>query len=793
MGTPKKEQYIFLQALCNALDLDSGKFVSIYRIVFNEKTLFTAYCEIAKKKSCFLWSKINQSFGLRAIYSWKLKRVVEKLKFSKYKVSSPKKILKDSLSLTIIPILDRVVVHSIYMILLWVLQGIRIDAGKENSLSMSHRTRFSFCSSTQNKSVHFVLFEMQTWTFCSWLIKLKIDKLFNQMNKIRFFNILREVVESKDFFSVISHIIKIDFFVRWIEGVDTWILKSNLFGFLLANVYFYKFDEFVKIKLKRSLFKSSYQKIISVRLKKHWRFTYLSKSKLNKRAKKSKNNTIFKDLGYPKILHDEAFELSTLYVRIYYVRYLSHIMFGVRGFKNTAFVVIKECFFFIKYNLNFDLKVMRFYNLRTSKVEWLNFKILNSKVSNNKNSLCLNTKKKMFVCSSQNVFGFFFKKNMFLRVDELLAGLARKVFLNKAVSQVGKESIVNIIVTAIKSIFLRNTKKGLRRIPYWNTRTQKFISKRYLNILIESKYNWAYTNELKKAFGQNLIVQNSLYSLKRLSYNHGCRKPKIKKKIFYRLHHKNAKEFMFAKSMRALKQNSILRFFISQRILFSKMRLWGMVNLRTSKPVVCHFVLKYNDIQIVEFFKSKATNLLHYYRLVVNYSWLKTQVNYRMRRSLLCTIAKKHKKSLKEVVRLMGRNASIFALNNKGNLQLVNRFWTSAEINSYSSGPVLLLDFFQEYAESIQCPAKIFVFKAFYQKCYFINCFERVCVTHSVKLLFKKIKQTFSAFIFKKYKRKMFSFKSLAFVFGASQISLCDTHNLALYQTQLSLNNFKGR
>lgn len=63
MGTPKKGQLLFIQALYNALDLDSGKFLNLYKIVFDNKILFIAYNEILYKNKCFIpLGKNNRSF-----------------------------------------------------------------------------------------------------------------------------------------------------------------------------------------------------------------------------------------------------------------------------------------------------------------------------------------------------------------------------------------------------------------------------------------------------------------------------------------------------------------------------------------------------------------------------------------------------------------------------------------------------------------------------------------------------------------------------------------------------------
>ena len=60
MGIPKKEQFVFLQALYSILDIGSGKLISLYKVAFDEKALFIAYIAVLKKKRFFLGVERNE-------------------------------------------------------------------------------------------------------------------------------------------------------------------------------------------------------------------------------------------------------------------------------------------------------------------------------------------------------------------------------------------------------------------------------------------------------------------------------------------------------------------------------------------------------------------------------------------------------------------------------------------------------------------------------------------------------------------------------------------------------------
>ena len=151
------------------------------------------------------------------------------------------------------------------------------------------------------------------------------------------------------------------------------------------------------------------------------------------------------------------------------------------------------------------------------------------------------------------------------------------------------------------------------------------------------------------------------------------------------------------RSTSGIKQNLRPRLFIPQNAIINRMRQWGMINQKINKPIACNALLKYHDIQFIEHFKSKAKSLLEYYRPASNYYWIKTQVNYHMRWSLLFTIARKHKKNLADIVKLFGKNANMYIQNKKSEIELVAGFLTPNEINNYASGFTFLRDPIEDY------------------------------------------------------------------------------------------------
>ena len=116
------------------------------------------------------------------------------------------------------------------------------------------------------------------------------------------------------------------------------------------------------------------------------------------------------------------------------------------------------------------------------------------------------------------------------------------------------------------------------------------------------------------------------------------------------------------------------------------MREWGMTDQNVNKPTANTSIFKHHDINIIHHYKSKAIGVLEYYKPAINFYWLKKQVDYHMRYSLLFTLARKHRKSVSKIISLIGRNASIYVQTSKNAFKKVASFLISSDIQNYKKG-----------------------------------------------------------------------------------------------------------
>jgi hypothetical protein len=129
-------------------------------------------------------------------------------------------------------------------------------------------------------------------------------------------------------------------------------------------------------------------------------------------------------------------------------------------------------------------------------------------------------------------------------------------------------------------------------------------------------------------------------------------------------------------------------------------------------------------------------------------------------------MARKHKKSLKEIIKLFSKNMCVYGQNKIGELKLIIRFLTSHEIGNYCFSFIALEYTVEKNADIKQFLIRFFLFKVVYKNCCIKSCSKKVIALHHVKSLYKKILRIVSSFFVKKYKAKKLSFKALKFTFS---------------------------
>lgn len=840
-GAPKKEQLEFVQALYNTFDEGSGKFKNLHKVAFDEKTLLMAYNETSKKKGSMTPGGGEQQ-SLDGANHETFKIIAEKLKLSQYKIGASRKILipkKDTdekKPLTIMSPWDKVVAYSIYMTLLYLYEGNNIVSDRNDRpkidlkpifLSSSHGLR-------TNRSCHTALNELQTWGLCSWFVKLDIKKFFDKTNEKRLLNILRENIEDEHLLSLIQQMLNAKILINELgdgamEGAGIGIPQGNPLSPLLANIYLHKFDEFVKTKIKESWNKSDPQKYGSAMSKEYYRFTYVKVNELKNAKTQKQKNKLKRELKRQKVKDarvagirrqpvtdkSQLKETGQVYHRVYYVRYADDFIFGIRGPKSLAIQVREECSFFIKSDLRLELKFANLYHAKTDRVKYLGFEVRvpsakETRVSRLKENIAfsklrnrIKQRKKILGDKWGNLLDRTLRNKMSLQVNEILGGISKKILVDKAVDQVTSKTLLTMIAKATEEMLLENKKESKitpdkdkinsAKVNTSSLKNQEHIKRWRSDILSYLKDNWIHRDELSEAIGGNKIIEDHSNLLKSLSDASNTETVAlVKVRQTQKLKKENATAHTIKRATSGIKQGLRPRLFIPQNTIIDRMRQWGMIDQKINKPTACNALLKYHDIQFIEHFKSKARGLLEYYRPASNYHWIKKQVNYHMRWSLLFTIARKHKKNLTDIVKLFGKNANMYIQNKKGELELIAGFLTPSEINSYASGFTFLRDPIEDYVSLKRPLIRFSIPRALYKECQVKNCPKTVIEMHHVRSLYRRIKKNLATTSVGNGNRRITSSKTIESALGRKQIPLCKTHHAAIHRNELSLDDFKG-
>jgi retron-type reverse transcriptase len=837
---PKKEQLEFVQALYNTFDKSSGKFKNLHKVAFDEKTLFMAYNETSKKKGS-ITSGGGEQQSPDGVSHEVFKIIAERLKLSQYKIGASRQILipkknDEERPLTIMSPWDKVVAYSIYMTLLYVYGGNNIVSDKDDRPNIDLKPIFlsSNHGFRTNRSCHTALNELQTWSLCSRFVKLGIRKFFDKVNEEILLNILRENIEDKHLLSLIQQMLNAEILINELgdgamKGAGIGIPQGNPLSPLLANIYLHKLDEFVKTKMQKSWNKSDLQKYGSAMSKECCRFAYVKVNELKNAKTQKQKNKLKRELKHPEVKDAQVVEIKRqlltdkfqlkethqAYRRVYYVRYADDFIFGIRGPKSLAAQVKEECSFFIKNDLHLELKFANLYNSKTDRVKYLGFEVrvpsaketgvskLKENIAFSKLRNRIKQRKKILEDKWGNLLDRALRNKMSLQVNEILGGISKKILLDKAVNQVTRKTLLTMIAKATEEMLLENEKESKTtldkdKINFAKANTlyltnQEHIKRWRSDILSYLKDNWIHRDELSEVIGGNKIIEDHSNLLKSLSAASNTETVAlVKVRQTQKLKKESATAHTIKRTTRGIKQGLRPKLFIPQNAILERMRQWGMIDQKINKPIACNALLKYHDIQFIEHFKSKARGLLEYYRPAFNYHWIKKQVNYHMRWSLLFTIARKHKKNLTDIVKLFGKNANMYIQNKKGELELIAGFLTPSEINSYTSGFTFLRDPIEDYVSLKRPLIKFSIPRALYKECQVKNCPETVIDMHHVQSIYRRIQKNLASTSVENGSKRIINSKVVESALGRKQIPLCKTHHAAINRNELSLDDFKG-
>jgi retron-type reverse transcriptase len=336
-----KKKKIFIDSIAGKWNDKIGKFVDIYKVMFNPQTLILAYADVLKAKGA------NTDGGDRTSLDGMNLQIITDLSRSLLdgswrpgvarRVLIPKKVPGEYRSLTVLSPNDKIVASAMKIVL-------NVIFEKHAGLSMLPKQRYfnDFSHGFRpNRGCHSALDVTITWGLIPWFIKADISKCYDTINQKRLLSILGKSFADQMMVDTLNKLFKMR-----IKDVGepntsdgTGVPQGNPLSSLLANVYLNEFDHFME-SLKKEIDKS-----IPSNTFKEWRqTTWVSTAELSKATTKKAQSNLRREVYRRKVKdaikagirrnpESDEQQGNRVYHRLYYVRYADDSLIAVKGLK----------------------------------------------------------------------------------------------------------------------------------------------------------------------------------------------------------------------------------------------------------------------------------------------------------------------------------------------------------------------------------------------------------------------------------------------------------------------------
>jgi retron-type reverse transcriptase len=642
-------------------DKKSKKFSGLSQVIFETNTLLLAYNEVRKAKGATTVG--GDSSTLNGISIGKIEMLSDDLLNNVWKpgisrrVMIPKKAVGEFRPLTIIPAYDKIVGQAIKIVLNLIYEK---TAGLDTQLKDKHY--FKDCSHgfRPERGCHSALSQTVTWGIAPWVISCDIVKCFDRIDQNRLMNILRETIDDETLFHTIHRMLKCRVVGLHLGGPDVskgfGIPQGNPMSSILANIYMNELDNHI-LKLKTQ---TDNGEASNVKFTPEWikATKILGKDLLPAKsieAKKKLRREIYRTKV--RLAHKnktKQFLTSELgeegYIRIHYVRYADDYLIAVKGTKELAIKVMESTATFIKSDLHLEIKGGLLAHFPSTRINFLGF---NLKVPTKNERKVVSVKKVENFKKLRNRISTR-KKVMSDRLDKFLLKNLEEMQLNKLKVHLKKGgSLDDMAENNARELFNLTEKDKM-----WNPTTSNYkawLTREYLTI----KNSWIQESHLKE-FDLDGVIDSYKNLLERMEEAMNRNKlVEIKAKEVSRItDNPKFKQMHVDRIMYGQPQGLTPSIWAPVHDIRTRLKDWGILS-KNNTPKSCGIAYKYDDISIIEFFKSKGLGLLHYYRPAVNFHEIKRMVDYHLRWSLIHTLAGKHKLKTHEVISRYGKTPGI--------------------------------------------------------------------------------------------------------------------------------------
>lgn len=370
--------------------------------------------------------------------------------------------------------------------------------------------------------------------------------------------------------------------------------------------------------------------------------------------------------------------------RIFYTRYLNHVMIGFVSSKVFVDIIIRKVKNFIRSSLHFDIKSKGTFYSCEKNIIFCGFNIRLISIDN-KNSLLssMKTRRKFSARISSRIlsnqrkivknFSFRFQDELFFHMKNLLGNKSLQslslkdykfwtyIFQLEAIrSAQFNKLILTSESTSIISEELFTRIKYSRIKSYEDYSFDLYISK--LQILLRETIsdfafnipssiipNDQYINLLFSEFRKKLFIFYENFFIKDIdTYSKSLsRKESDFISNLYNSSFSSKDISFFRKGLlysNTIKRIKMFEIFIPINFCLKKLKILGLIHIKKKRPIGSQRYLKLEDIHIIKYFGYLSFMFINWFRCCYNFSKLKLLISF-IRQSCFLTLCRKHNKN----------------------------------------------------------------------------------------------------------------------------------------------------
>lgn len=671
-----------------------------------------------------------------------------------------------------------------------------------------------------NRSAHSALkLIKRTWSPV-WFWSADLVKAFDKVNHNRLINEINKTIDDPRLTDELYKMINVEIInlkaLDYVEGVGT--PQGNVLSPFLFNIYLSSLDFYVEslqVKYNREGSTSDnpeYRKRTRVDQKK---FAGLSFKERTKKAKFEKDKALAEGI--------ESTITVSKPIKIYYVRYADDMLFGFNTEKSLAKKVINDIRTFIKSDLHLDCQKdsakSKLIHGISELTNFLGFKIglyptntnFKSKHLTRFYKLKANLKRKRVMESER-----YFKMNErilskmhrdFLQsVTSTGQTLVKSSHIKEAydhrvrikVIKALKASLSNFETETLSVPLVSHTSKKVKKDPKtpFDLAEQKRLNllKYITNRWIQTAQNLAREEdflELEAAVGQFLTPEFVAIREAYLNELNKISSKDFSEKLIEKILREAKPGSARIRDVSGVKIKRLVRILFPKDEFNKKLRTLGVIHKVITRPTGVGFLTPLSDQDIIDWFSLKASGIWNYYSCADNIWDVKQLINWKLRYSLLGTLAMKHKSSIKQCINKYSVSPTVFyeyEIEGEKSKDVLAKFPTKESINNKkkvfhdsSTGPMELERIIRIKANTLNA------IKIMDSKCAVVGCNNDAKQIHHIRKWGRRLR---GSVISASGSQVLQGWKGLESALRRKQVPLCISCHVKADKGEITPDNF---